>query len=62
MAAGEQKEKETDDVSGAARPAQQSPFEADDEESEPRFPAFVETTPAPPQVAELVSACIRFGA
>ncbi|HEV3192785.1 MAG TPA: DUF6278 family protein [Polyangiaceae bacterium] len=53
--------KETDDVSGAARPAHESPFEADnEEESAARSPAFVETTPAPAQVAELASACIRF--
>jgi hypothetical protein len=53
--------KETDDVSGAARPARESPCEADDEEaSERSSPAFVETKPAPPQVAELASACIRF--
>jgi len=53
--------KETDDVSGAARPAEgASPPEdafSDEVDAEPGPEALA---PAPPQVAELAAACVRF--
>jgi hypothetical protein len=54
--------KETDDVSGAARPArgdfppdetEESPIESEEEEVGPQLPP-------PPNVAELAAACVRF--
>src|ERR1700735_3966695 len=57
--------KETDDVSGAARPARGDlpPDEAEESTLEPLEPAEEEVGPQPPapaNVAELAAACVRF--
>ncbi len=57
--------KETDDVSGAARPARGDlpPDEAEESTLEPLEPAEEEVgpqPPPPPNVAELAAACVRF--
>ncbi len=57
--------KETDDVSGAARPARgdsppDSPDPAEESLTEPAEEEVGPQPPPPPQVAELAAACVRF--